>query len=73
VYRAFTARWPSDVGLASASDAPTAFEFQVRTQQVVIDSPQITAATFLPNPPAGATPMTLDELRRMGPLGEKKH
>jgi hypothetical protein len=73
VYRAFAGRWPSDLGLASASDAPTAFEFQVRAEQVVIDSPQVAAATFLPNPPAGATPITLDELRRLGPLGEKKH
>jgi hypothetical protein len=73
VYRKFAARWPSDIGLASTSGATTAFEFQVRTEQVVIDSPQVSAATFLPNPPAGATPITLDELRRMGPLGEKKH
>jgi hypothetical protein len=71
-YRTFAAAWPSEIGIASSSDAAVPLQFRVRAGQVIVDSPRITSATFVPRPPADATPLTLDELRRMGPLGEKK-
>jgi hypothetical protein len=72
VYRTYGPSAPTEIGIASSGDAAVPFEFQVRVEQVVFDSPQVSAATFTPHPPAGATPLSLEELRRIGPLGEKK-
>ena len=70
-YRAYMGSWPSEISVAAAHDAPTPLQLLLRFEQIVPDSPRVDGQTFTPHPPADATPMTLDELRRMGPLGEK--
>lgn len=60
---------PSTIRLRGQSqDRDRATDLTIRTSQVDINEP-IAASAFQPEVPAGAKPMTLDELRQAGPLG----
>lgn len=68
-YADFVGGRPATIRLrANGSDRDRATDLTIRTSQVDINEP-IAASAFEPEIPAGAKPMTLDELRRAGPLG----
>jgi hypothetical protein len=68
-YAGFAGGRPSTIRVrTTASDRERATDLTIRTSQVDINEP-IAASAFQPEIPAGARPMTLDELRQAGPLG----
>lgn len=68
-YADFAGGRPSTIRLrTSGLDRDRATDLTIRTSQVDINEP-IAASAFQPEIPAGAKPMTLDELRQAGPLG----
>jgi hypothetical protein len=71
-YRRFAGGWPAEIGISSPAGAGVPLDLRVSIDQVDLDGRKISPAAFVPDVPAGATPMTLEELRAMGPLGEKK-
>jgi hypothetical protein len=68
-YTGIVAGRPSTIRLRTAApDAPDRTDLTIRPSQVDINQP-IQAEAFAPEIPPGATPLTLDELRKAGPLG----
>lgn len=68
-YADFAGGRPSTIRLRTAGpDRDRATDLTIRSSQVDINEP-IAASAFQPEIPAGAKPMTLDELRQAGPLG----
>ena len=68
-YADFADGRPTTIRLRSNTpDRDRATDLTIRTSQVDINE-AIAASAFEPEIPAGAKPMTLDELRRAGPLG----
>ena len=65
-YSDYVAGRASTIRLRTTGTAPT--DLTIRLSQVDINQP-IDAAAFEADVPAGATPMTLQELRQAGPLG----
>ena len=65
-YRDFVEGLPRTVRLASVDEAR--FDLRLTLSQVAINEP-LDAAAFTLRIPAGAVPITLDELKRSGPLG----
>ena len=66
-YRDFEAGLPRTVRLVS--DVEGRFDLRLSLSQVEIDAP-LPASTFQIVVPAGFTPLTIEELRRAGPLAE---
>jgi hypothetical protein len=68
-YADFAAGRPATIRLRTvAGDASRRTDLTIRTSQVDVNQP-IDPRAFAPEIPAGATPLTLDELRQAGPLG----
>ncbi|HET7219936.1 MAG TPA: hypothetical protein VFJ02_17885 [Vicinamibacterales bacterium] len=68
-YADFAGGRPSTIRLrTNGAGRDRATDLTIRTSQVDINEP-IAASAFQPEIPAGARPMTLDELRQAGPLG----
>ncbi len=68
-YRLFDARWPREVRVTSNGTTPLDLRFTLSQVQVNIDLP---ATTFTLNVPERFIPMTIDELRSLGPLREQR-
>ena len=69
-YREFQGRWPSVLRVSTPAQAPVPVGLSMSISQVNvnIDLPQ---RAFLLDVPAGFRPMTLQELRTLGPLGDR--
>lgn len=67
-YLEYQGRWPSLLRLASRGDAPVAVNLEMHIGQVFVNTPTNPQA-FVPSVDATWQPMTMDELRAMGPLG----
>jgi hypothetical protein len=65
------AGWPAELRLRSLAGRAPALAFSVRQSQVEVDVP-LPASAFTPVVPPAATPLTLEDLRAAGPLGEKR-
>ncbi len=67
-YRVYQGGWPTDVRVTSTGTTPLDLRFTLSQVLVNVDLP---AATFVINVPEHFLPMTLDELRSIGPLRER--
>jgi hypothetical protein len=67
-YGEYQGRWPSMLRLTSRSDAAVAVNLEMHIGQVFVNTPTNPQA-FVPSVDATWQPMTIDELRAMGPLG----
>jgi len=67
-YSEYASGRPSAVRLRSGSDRQTRADLTLRVSQIEINVP-IADAAFVAEPRPHAAPLTLDELRRAGPLG----
>jgi hypothetical protein len=70
-YRDFSSDRPSAVQLRTSPPSGTAADLTVKVSQVEINVP-LAPAAFEVDVPRDALPLTLDELRRAGPLGEAR-
>jgi hypothetical protein len=70
-YRAWQDRWPSDIRLQSKPGRTPVIDLSISSTQVDVNT-TLAEAVFTVAVPAGATPLTLDELRAAGPLGVKR-
>jgi hypothetical protein len=70
-YQKLAGLWPSQVRITTAAGATPALDLSIGLSQVEING-QLDASIFSPNVPVDATPLTLQQLRDAGPLGEKK-
>jgi len=71
-YRDFASGRPSTVHLQAAPAPGTVpADLTLRLSQIEINTP-LEDAVFAVDPPRDATPITLDELRRAGPLGDRR-
>jgi acylphosphatase len=68
-YGLYDGRWPRDVRVTSAGATPLDLRFTLSGVNVNIDLPP---ATFTLNVPERFVPMTIEELRSIGPLRERK-
>lgn len=68
-YRLYEGRWPRDLRVTSIGTTPLDLQFTLSQVNVNIDLP---ANAFTLTVPSGFLPMTLDELRAIGPLRERK-
>lgn len=68
-YALYEGRWPREVRVTSAGATPLDLRFTVSQLQVNIDLPP---TTFTLNVPERYLPMTIDELRSLGPLKERR-
>jgi hypothetical protein len=68
-YSDFTNGRPSTIRLRAGSGDATATDLTLRLSQVEINVP-LGPRTFQPEIPEHAVPLTLEELKRAGPLGE---
>ena len=62
---------PPSVRLLSNGSSASASDLRITLSQVAIDQ-KLGPEVFSVNVPAGATPISLKELREAGPLGEKR-
>lgn len=69
-YRAFLGRWPSDLRLTSAASADVPIDVRMAIGQIFVNTP-LQDRAFVADVPADFMPMTLAELRAIGPLGER--
>jgi hypothetical protein len=67
-YDEFVSGRPSSIRLVSMKDSRTRTDLRIRLSQVDVNEP-IDPRAFSPAVPAGAKPITLDDLRQAGPLG----
>ena len=70
-YRPTAEPWPGELRIRSTADGRPAISLSISQNQVEVNT-SIPAAAFSVAVPAGASPLTLDDLRAAGPLGEKK-
>jgi len=63
--------WPASIGIRAVSDGRVTADIHLRLSDVDRDT-TLEAAAFRVDVPADAAPLTLDELRRAGPLGEAR-
>lgn len=68
-YPVFEGRWPRDVRVTSTGATPLDLRFTVSQVNVNIDLPP---TTFALNVPERFVPMTIEELRSLGPLRERR-
>jgi hypothetical protein len=69
-YRQFEGVWPTDVRVTAPEPTPLDLRFQLSQFQVNVDLP---ATTFELTVPSGFIPLTLEELRSIGPLRDGGH
>lgn len=67
-YREFLGRWPSVVKMSSRAVAAVNVDLNMMISQISVNAP-IEPRAFVPGSTIGFQPMTLDELRAIGPLG----
>jgi hypothetical protein len=63
--------WPAGLRISSQPGRAPALALTIDVRQMEVNSP-MTAATFSVTVPAGASPLTLADLRAAGPLGERR-
>jgi len=68
-YRLYDGRWPREVRVTSTGATPLDLRFTLSQVQVNIDLPP---TTFTLNVPERFVPMTIEELRSLGPLRERQ-
>lgn len=68
-YRLYEGRWPREVRVTSTGATPLDLRFTLSQVQVNIDLPP---ATFTLSVPERFIPMTIEELRSLGPLREQR-
>lgn len=69
-YRAFLGRWPSDLRLTSSASADVPIDVRMAIGQIFVNT-ELQDRAFVAEVPADFMPMTLAELRAIGPLGER--
>lgn len=67
-YLEFQGRWPSVARLSSRGGAAVAVSLEMAIGQVFVNAP-LAPRVFAPDTAPGLSPMTLDELRALGPMG----
>ncbi|MBM3751997.1 MAG: hypothetical protein FJW21_12585 [Acidimicrobiia bacterium] len=67
-YRAYQGGWPSDVRVTSTGTTPLDLQFTVSQVRVNLDPIDLPPETFVVTVPDHYLPMTLEELRSIGPL-----
>jgi len=67
-YPEFLGRWPSVARLSSRGGAAVVVRLELAIGQVFVNSP-LAPRVFAPDTATGLSPMTLDELRALGPMG----
>lgn len=70
-YRVMDGAWPARIGITSEAASPLLIKMSVALSQVETNT-QIAASIFTAHPPADAIPLTLEQLRMSGPLGNGK-
>jgi hypothetical protein len=70
-FRQQSGPWPSQLRMTSAPGAAPSLDVSFGLGQIDVNG-QIDPSIFSPNVPADATPLTLQQLKDAGPLGEKK-
>lgn len=68
-YRLYDGRWPREVRVTSTGATPVDLRFTLSQVQVNIDVPP---STFVLRAPERFSPMTIEELRSLGPLRERQ-
>lgn len=69
-YRKYLGTWPSLASINSAASAAVTLSINLEIGQIFVNS-ELADKTFTLDVPADFTPMTLAELRAIGPLGER--
>lgn len=69
-YRAYLGTWPSLARISSATTAAVPLSVNLEIAQIFVNN-ELSDKTFLVDVPADFSPMTLAELRAIGPLGDK--
>lgn len=69
-YRAYEGRWPSVARITSAMVTDVPIDVGLAIGQIFVNN-EIPDRAFVADVPSDLTPMTLAELRAIGPLGEK--
>ncbi|MBP6715721.1 MAG: hypothetical protein KAY59_03705 [Acidobacteria bacterium] len=67
-YVQFQGRWPSVARLSSRSGAAVRVALEMNIGQIAVNT-TLSSRTFVADVPPDYTPMTIDELRAIGPLG----
>jgi hypothetical protein len=70
-YRQLEGRWPSEIRIDSAPGLTPVIAVSIGLSQIEVNG-SLEPSVFSLAVPADATPLTLDQLRAAGPLGEKK-
>lgn len=70
-YREYQGRWPSLARISSASTTEVPINVGLAIGQIFVNA-DLSDRAFMPDVPADFAPMTLAELRAIGPLGEKR-
>lgn len=70
-YRVTADRWPVELRIASAPGRTPVIALTVSVRQIEVNA-SLPATVFDLAAPAGATPLTIAELRSMGPLGDRR-
>ncbi len=70
-YLTRTGEWPTDLRIASQPGRVPALALAIAARQIEVNS-AMSGSAFSIAVPAAATPLTLEELRAAGPLGEKR-
>jgi hypothetical protein len=70
-YGEFQGSWPGRVALTTPPGAAVAVDLTMTISQIFVNT-DLSAALFAGETPAGFQPMTLNELRAIGPLGESR-
>lgn len=70
-YKTGSQSWPDEVRVTSTTTQQPAISLTIRQSQVELNT-NIPPAAFTVTVPAGAVPITLEELRASGPLGDRK-
>ena len=69
-YRGYLGRWPSLARISSVASAAVPLSINLEITQIFANS-ELPDKTFTLEVPSDFQPMTLAELRAIGPLGEK--
>ena len=69
-YRAYQGTWPSLARVTSSASAAVPLAINLEITQIFANS-ELSDKTFTLEVPSGFEPMTLAELRAIGPLGDK--
>lgn len=70
-YLAMDGSWPARIRITSSASSSLEVRISVALSQIDVNTP-IAASVFVPNPPAGAIPMTIEQLRQSGPMAGRQ-